>query len=57
MDLINKQLYTNDDEIKLTKKEYKLVELFFRKPNEMITYEMIENYIWSEKKMNKNSNY
>ena len=36
----------NDTEIRLTKKEKLLINLFLTKKNQVISYESIENYVW-----------
>ncbi|MFV7789355.1 response regulator transcription factor [Aliarcobacter lanthieri] len=36
----------NNQEIRLTKKEKLLLNLFLHKQNQVITYEAIENYVW-----------
>ncbi len=55
LNLMEKKLYFDGDEISLSNKEYKLVELFFKYPDEIISYSKIKAYIWKDKKMNKNS--
>lgn len=56
LNIIKQKLYLDTNyEIPLTKKEYKLTQLFFQHPNEIISYEKIEKYIWGDKIMNKNS--
>ena len=39
-------LVINGFEIRLTKKEKLLINLFLSKKNQVITYETIENYVW-----------
>lgn len=36
----------NDETVRLTKKERLLMNLFLTKKNQVLTYEMIENYVW-----------
>ncbi|MDZ7818683.1 MAG: response regulator transcription factor [Aliarcobacter sp.] len=36
----------NDTEIRLTKKEKLLINLFLTKKNQVVSYESIENYVW-----------
>jgi two-component system, OmpR family, response regulator len=36
----------NDKEVRLTKKEKLLINLFLTKKNQVISYESIENYVW-----------
>ena len=36
----------NDKEVRLTKKEKLLINLFLTKRNQVISYESIENYVW-----------
>ncbi len=39
-------LLINEEEIRLTKKEKLLLNLFLNKKNQLISYETIENYVW-----------
>ena len=36
----------DNEEIRLTKKEKLLINLFLNKKNQVISYETIENYVW-----------
>ena len=45
-DFISATITINDQEIRLTKKEKLLMNLFLSKKNQVITYETIENYVW-----------
>ncbi|QKF74369.1 two-component system response regulator [Aliarcobacter faecis] len=45
-DFISSIIIINDKEIRLTKKEKLLLNLFLTKQNQVITYETIENYVW-----------
>ena len=45
-DFISATITINDQEIRLTKKEKLLMNLFLSKRNQVITYETIENYVW-----------
>ncbi|MCG3711108.1 response regulator transcription factor [Aliarcobacter butzleri] len=45
-DFISATITINDEEIRLTKKEKLLMNLFLSKRNQVITYETIENYVW-----------
>ena len=36
----------DNEEIRLTKKEKLLINLFLNKKNQVITYSTIENYVW-----------
>jgi DNA-binding response OmpR family regulator len=37
----------NGEDIKLTAREYTLLEYFMRHPNQLITREMVENHLWN----------
>ena len=43
---ISSTIIYNNKEIKITKKEKLLMNLFLSKKNQVITYETIENYVW-----------
>lgn len=45
-DFISSTIISNNKEIRLTKKEKLLMNLFLSKKNQVITYETIENYVW-----------
>ena len=45
-DFISSTIISNNKEIRLTKKEKLLINLFLSKKNQVITYETIENYVW-----------
>lgn len=45
-DFISSLLFIDNKEIRLTKKEKLLLNLFLTKQNQIITYETIENYVW-----------
>lgn len=45
-DFISATININNQEIRLTKKEKLLLNLFLHKQNQVITYEAIENYVW-----------
>ncbi len=54
--LIENKLYLDDYfEVNLTKKEYRLIELFFKYPYQIISYQTIDDYVWKDREMNKNS--
>ena len=40
-------MFRGDDEIQLTAKEFDLLELFMRHPNQVLTREMIYEHIWN----------
>jgi two-component system response regulator MprA len=42
-----RQVFRQDDEISLTAKEFDLLELFMRHPNQVLTREMIYEHIWN----------
>ena len=45
-DFISSTIISNNKEIRLTKKEKLLMNLFLSKKNQVITYETIEDYVW-----------
>ena len=45
-DFISSTIISNNKEIRLTKNEKLLMNLFLSKKNQVITYETIENYVW-----------
>ncbi|MFN2201360.1 MAG: response regulator transcription factor [Caldilineaceae bacterium] len=44
---LTRQVFRGDDEIQLTAKEFDLLELFMRHPNQVLTREMIYEHIWN----------
>lgn len=44
---LTRQVFRNGDEIQLTAKEFDLLELFMRHPNQVLTREMIYEHIWN----------
>lgn len=47
LDLNTKFAYRNERVIELTTKEYDLLEFFMRHPNQLLSREALETYIWS----------
>lgn len=47
MDTITRQVTRNQTDIKLTAKEYALLEYFMRNPQIIITHRMIEDHVWN----------
>ena len=45
-DFKSSMIKTKEKEIRLTKKEKLLINLFLTKKNQVISYELIENYVW-----------
>ena len=45
-DFKSASIIVNNQEIRLTKKEKLLINLFLSKKNQVITYSTIENYVW-----------
>lgn len=43
---LTRQVFRGEDEIQLTAKEFDLLELFMRHPNQVLTREMIYEHIW-----------
>jgi two-component system response regulator MprA len=44
---LTRQVYRAGDEVQLTAKEFDLLELFMRHPNQVLTREMIYEHIWN----------
>lgn len=44
---LTRQVFRGEDEIQLTAKEFDLLELFMRHPNQVLTREMIYEHIWN----------
>jgi two-component system response regulator MprA len=44
---LTRQVFRGDDEVQLTAKEFDLLELFMRHPNQVLTREMIYEHIWN----------
>lgn len=47
-DTFNKVLFSNDEEVSLSKHERLLLELLVKQKNNVVQYEAIENFIWSD---------
>ncbi|MDD3009440.1 MAG: response regulator [Arcobacter sp.] len=54
-DTFNKNLVIKDEIIKLRAKEILFLELLIKNKNRYVTYEEIENYVWSESVMTKDA--
>ena len=50
-DMKSKQLFKNGEEIQMPKNEAKLFFLLVSNIEKVVSYEVIENYVWSEKSM------
>lgn len=50
-DSINKSIYSLNESVQLTKKEYSLLELLLENKGQYLSYDVIENYVWKEKTM------
>ena len=44
---LTRQVFRDGDEVQLTAKEFDLLELFMRHPNQVLTREMIYEHIWN----------
>lgn len=55
LDVENNQLIFNKEIIKLRKKERKFLYLLYKNKKRIITYEIIQEYIWNEKFMSDNA--
>ncbi len=51
----NEELIINSQAVHLTKKELKLLKLFIKLPNRIISYYDIENEIWFDKEVSENT--
>ena len=51
-DMTSKQLFKNGEEVQMPKNEAKLFFLLVSNIEKVVSYEVIENYVWSEKSMN-----
>jgi len=54
-DLFNKNLVINDEVVKLRAKEILFLELLIKNKNRYVTYEEIQNYVWSDSVMTKDA--
>ncbi|MGD9625650.1 MAG: response regulator transcription factor [Arcobacter sp.] len=54
-DTFNKNLVIKDEIVKLRAKEILFLELLIKNKNRYVTYEEIENYVWSESVMTKDA--
>ncbi len=54
-DTFNKNLVIKDEIVKLRAKEILFLELLIKNKNRYVTYEEIENYVWSESFMTKDA--
>ena len=50
-DMTSKQLFKNGEEVQMPKNEAKLFFLLVSNIEKVVSYEVIENYVWSEKPM------
>lgn len=42
----SKELFNNGNSVSLTKKEREILHLFLKNQNRVVTFEMLENYVW-----------
>jgi len=54
-DIFNKNLLINEEIIKLRTKEILFLELLIKNKNRYVSYEEIENYVWSDSVMTKDA--
>ena len=54
-DIFNKNLLINEEIIKLITKEILFLELLIKNKNRYVSYEEIENYVWSDSVMTKDA--
>jgi two-component system, OmpR family, response regulator VanR len=54
-DTFNKNLISNDEIVKLRAKELSFLELLIKNKNRYVSYEEIENYVWSDSVMTKDA--
>ena len=54
-DIFNKNLVINEEIIKLRTKEILFLELLIKNKNRYVSYEEIENYVWSDSVMTKDA--
>jgi DNA-binding response OmpR family regulator len=47
LDTLTKEVWRNNEPIRITKKEFAILEYFMRNPNVAITRTMIEHHVWS----------
>ena len=50
-DMKSKQLFKNGEEVQMSKNEAKLFFLLVSNIEKVVSYEVMENYVWSEKSM------
>lgn len=50
-DMTSKQLFKNGEEVQMPKNEAKLFFLLVSNIEKVVSYEVIENYVWGEKSM------
>ncbi len=55
LDIENSSLYYENEEIKLRKKEKYFLELLYKNKEQIINYDMIQEYIWVDKVMTQNA--
>lgn len=55
LDIEDNKLIHGEDEIVLRKKEKHFLSLLYQNKNRIVTYEMIQDYIWEEKFMTQNA--
>lgn len=55
LDIDNSKLLFEKEEISLRKKEKHFLELLYQNKNRIVTYDMIQDYIWEEKFMTQNA--
>ncbi len=55
IDFKSRRVFSHDKEIKLTKTEYQLLELFVTYPNEVLSRDFIRNQIWRDSQLYKHS--
>ena len=49
--MTSKQLFKNGEEVQIPKNEAQLLFLLVSNIEKVVSYEVIENYVWSEKSM------
>ena len=54
-DMKSKQLFKNGEEVQMPKNEAKLFFLLVSNIEKIVSYEVIENYVWREKPMSNGS--
>ena len=51
IDVKSRRLFVGGEEVKLTKTEFQLLELFVSHPNEVLTREFIQNHVWRDSQL------